>query len=111
LFTAELEGVVRGYCCIGKTPLTLTTWYLYWLCVDAGYQGRGIGRALQSSAEAFIRARAGRRIVLETSSRPEYARPRRFYLRAGYREIGRIPDFFQPGDDCIILCNTLAPEP
>jgi ribosomal protein S18 acetylase RimI-like enzyme len=100
--------VVRGYCCIGKTPLTLATWYLYWLCVDARYQGRGIGRALQSAAEAYIRARDGRQIVLETSSRPEYERPRRFYLRAGYREVGRIPGFFQPGDDCIILCRDLT---
>lgn len=111
LFAAELEGVVRGYCCIGKTPLTLATWYLYWICVDARFQGRGIGRALQSNAEAFIRARAGRQVVLETSSRPEYDRPRRFYLRAGYQQVGRIPDFFRPGDDCVILCHTLAPGP
>jgi ribosomal protein S18 acetylase RimI-like enzyme len=111
LFAAELDGVVRGYCCIGKTPLTHATWYLYWICVDEPYQRRGIGRALQAEAEAFIRARAGRQLVVETSSRREYDRSRKFYLRAGYRQVGRIPDFFQPSDDCIILCNTLTAKP
>ncbi len=109
-FAAEVEGRVRGYVCVGKTPLTASTWHLYWLCVHPAVRGTGVGRALQAHAEAFIRSRGGERLVLETSGRPDYARARRFYQQAGYAEVGRIPDFYKPGDDCVVFCKLLAGE-
>jgi SET domain-containing protein len=45
--------------------------------------------------------------VLETSGRADYARARRFYERAGYRTVGRITDFYKPGDDCVFYCESL----
>jgi ribosomal protein S18 acetylase RimI-like enzyme len=102
-----MEGQVRGYVCVGKTPLTVSTWHLYWICVDPEVQGRGAGRALQSYAESFIRARGGERLVLETSGQVNYERTRRFYVRAGYSEVSRIRDFYKPGDDCIVFCKDL----
>lgn len=107
LFAIELEGVVRGYVCIGKTPLTVGTWHLYWICVHPEAQGSGGGRALQSHVEQFIRARGGERIILETSSQPGYKRTHRFYRRAGYEQVGLIKDFYKPGDDCVIYCREL----
>jgi ribosomal protein S18 acetylase RimI-like enzyme len=109
LFAAEVQGRVRGYVCVGKTPLTQGTWHLYWICVHPIAQGRGIGRALQAHAEAFVRARGGERLVLETSASPGYARARGFYDGAGYTVVGRIPDFYRPGDDCILYCKALGP--
>jgi len=108
LFAAELDGSVRGYVCVGKTPLTLGTWHEYWICVAADSQRHGIGQALQAHAEAFVRSRGGERLVLETSGRPGYARTRRFYRKAGYRRVGRIRDFYRPGDDCVVFCKELA---
>jgi len=32
-------------------------------------------------------------------------RPRRFYERAGYHTLGRIPDYYKPKDDCIFYCK------
>lgn len=107
-FVAEIDGRVRGYVCIGKTPLTRGTWHLYWMCVHPQAQGRGTGRALQSHAEEFVLSRGGERIVLETSSQPTYERTRRFYVRAGYRKTGAIRDFYKPDDDCLVFCKTLT---
>ena len=107
LFAAELAGTVRGYVCISPTPLTLDTWHLYWICVHPSAQHAGVGRALQSHAEAFVRTHGGARLVLETSGTPRYVRARAFYERAGYVVAGRIPDFYRPGDDCVVYTKTL----
>ena len=107
-FAAELEDEVRGLISVGQTPLTRATWHEYWLCVHPAAQGRGIGQALQAHAEKFVRSRGGERLVVETSGRAEYARPRRFYRRAGYRRVGRIRNFYRRGDDCIYFCKELA---
>ena len=108
LFAAEIEGQIRGFVCIGRTPLTATTWHLYWIAVHPGTQGTGVGRALQSHAEGFVRAHGGERIVLETSGRPDYGRARRFYGDAGYGEAGRIADYYKRGDDCVIFCKVVT---
>jgi ribosomal protein S18 acetylase RimI-like enzyme len=108
LFAAELNGKVRGYVCVGKTPLTRGTWHEYWICVHPAVQRQGVGRALQAHAESFVRSRGGERLVLETSSRPAYARTRRFYRQSGYRVVGRIGDFYRPGDGCVVFCKVLV---
>ena len=69
-------------------------------------QGTGVGQALERSVENSVRHMGGERLVLETSGRPDYERSRRFYERAGFTVHGRIPDFYKPGDDCIIYCKT-----
>ncbi|HMF56035.1 MAG TPA: GNAT family N-acetyltransferase [Pyrinomonadaceae bacterium] len=107
LFAVEIDGQVRGYVCIGKTPLTKSTWHLYWICVHTQAQGRGCGRALQSRAESFVRERGGERIVLETGGQAAYRHARKFYERAGYKQVGTIRDFYKPGDDCVIFCKEL----
>ena len=108
LFAAEQRGGVLGYVCVGKTPLTHGTWHEYWICVHPAAQHRGIGRKLQAHAEKFVRSRGGERLVLETSSRRTYARTRSFYRRCGYRVVGRIRDFYRPGDGCVVFCKELA---
>ena len=108
LFTAEHDGRVAGYLCVGKAPLTQSTWYLYWLCVHPAVQRYGLGRALQRYCEAVVRTRGGSRLVLETSGRPDYHRARQFYERNGYQPVGRIADFYKPGDDCLIYVKDIA---
>ncbi len=108
LFAAERNGnVVVGYVCVGKTPLTRGTWHEYWICVHPSAQHQGVGRKLQAHAEKFVRSRGGERLVLETSGRRAYARTRRFYRQSGYRAVGRIADFYGPGDGCVVFCKVL----
>jgi ribosomal protein S18 acetylase RimI-like enzyme len=81
---------------------------LYWLCVRTDAAGAGVGGALAAHAEAFAVGRGAERLVLETSSQPSYDTARRFYEDYGYRQVGRIKDFYKANDDCIIYCKELV---
>ncbi len=104
---AEADSLVVGYICYGPTPLTEGTWDLYWEAVAQEKQGQGIGSNLTKSAEKDIIKAGGRLAIIETSSTPEYEKTMRFHLGQGYEIIARIPDFYAPGDDKIILQKRL----
>jgi ribosomal protein S18 acetylase RimI-like enzyme len=102
------ENRLVGYACFGATPGTEGTFDLYWLAVDPAAQGRGIGRALVRGVEGKLIGRGGRLLVVETSSRPDYASTRQFYTRTGYTEAARVRDFYAPADDRILLTTRLT---
>jgi ribosomal protein S18 acetylase RimI-like enzyme len=102
------EGRLAGYACFGPTPATEGTYDLYWLAVDPAVQGRGIGRTLVRAVEEQLVARDGRLLVVETSSRADYASTREFYTRSGYTEAARVRDFYAPADDRILLTTRLT---
>ncbi len=97
-----------GYVCFGPTPLTLGTWDVYWIAVDPGLQGRGIGRQLMVRAEEAINRQGGRLVLVETSSQPLYEPTRGFYRSLGYREVSCIPDFYQVGDAKVTFAKVLS---
>ena len=100
-----------GYGCFGPTPQTDGTFDLYWLVVHPSAQRHGVGRALVQWIEQELAARGARLLVVETSSRAEYAHTREFYARSGYGEAARVRDFYAPADDRIIFTTSLsAPE-
>lgn len=105
---AEAGSVIEGYICYGPTPLTEGTWDLYWMAVAREKRGQGIGGALMEAAEGEIRQAQGRLAIIETSSKLEYEPTRRFHLGHGYEVIARIPDFYTPGDDKLILQKRLT---
>jgi len=106
-FVADERGEAAGWVCFGPTPCTVGTFDVYWIGVAPGRQGRGLGAALMAYAEGRIRERGGRMAVVETSGRAVYEPTRAFYRRLGYREAGRIPDFYAPGDDKVVYAKDL----
>jgi ribosomal protein S18 acetylase RimI-like enzyme len=107
IIIAEDDSGVAGYICYGETPCTVGTWDIYWIAVDRERRGRGIGKIITEAAEAAIRDARGRLAIIETSSTPLYENTRSFYLGRGYETIARIPDFYTPGDDKLILRKIL----
>jgi len=107
ILVAEVDSTVTGYICYGPTPLTEGTWDIYWIAVAREKQGQGIGSALMKSAEKEIGRAKGRLAIIETSSTPAYEKTRNFHLSQGYEVICRIPDFYVPGDDKLILQKRL----
>ena len=97
-----------GYVCFGPTPLTNGTWDIYWLAVATSHQGQGIGHRLVRLAEAEIRRREGRLVILETSSQEMYEPTRRFHRSLGYQEVSRIPDFYDVGDAKVTFVKNLS---
>ena len=65
-------------------------------------------RVLLQAAEKEIRKAKGRLALIETSSAPAYEKTRRFHLGLGYEIIARIPDFYSPSDDKLILQKLLG---
>ncbi len=104
---AEADSEAIGYICYGPTPMTEGTWDVYWMAVTPRQKGKGIGSALLAYAEDKIKEAKGRLVLIETSSQPGYERTRRFYSARGYELISRIPDFYAPGDDELILQKRL----
>lgn len=108
VFVAEIGSSVAGYVCYGHTPLTEGTWDIYWLAVAPEQQSQGIGKALLTFAEYKIKETKGRLALIETSSKPEYERARRFHQSQGYELICRIADFYAPGDDKLVFQKRLS---
>ncbi len=104
----EDDGEVQGYVCFGATPLTDGTYDLYWIAVDPARHGRGYGQKLVAFVEDWLRAHAGRLLLIETSSKDDYGPTQGFYLRCGYVELARIPAFYRPGDDKIVYGKHLS---
>lgn len=98
---------IVGYVCYGPTPLTEGTWDIYWLAVAPQSQNRGLGAALLASAESEIRHGRGRLALIETSSKPEYEKTRRFHRSQGYKLTSRVADFYAPGDAKLIFKKCL----
>ena len=99
---------IRGYVCFGPTPLTEGTYDLYWIAVDPMSHGRGYGRQLLAFAEREAARRGGRSMLIETSSQESYGPTIRFYERAGYVLVARIPEYYRPGDDKLIFMKRLT---
>jgi ribosomal protein S18 acetylase RimI-like enzyme len=98
-YVSLVDGRILGYICYGPTPITEGTYDVYWMAVSLQAQRQGVGRALLSAAEADIRARCGRIILIETSGKASYFKAQNFYASMDYTLVSRIPEFYEPGDD------------
>lgn len=103
------EGRLDGFACYGPTPGTDQTWDLYWIVVDPQLHGAGLGSSLLRGVEQKLNERKARLLAVETSSRSDYAASREFYLRRGFTEAARVPNFYAPADDRVIYTKQLQP--
>jgi ribosomal protein S18 acetylase RimI-like enzyme len=104
-------GRLLGYVCWGPTPCTHGTYDVYWIAVEPGAQTHGVGTLLLAEVERRLARENARLVIVETSSTPVYDATRAFYLRRGYDEVARVPDYYQPGDDRVIYAKRLGPQP
>jgi ribosomal protein S18 acetylase RimI-like enzyme len=103
LYTAlDEQGVVQGYVCFGLTPMTLSTYDLYWIAVSPTAQGKGVGKKLLTFTAALLQKRNAKLILIETSSQPKYEPTRKFYDKSGCTLEAVIKDFYREGDDKLI---------
>ena len=103
LFVYEEDGMILGYHCTGKRPLTDGVYDLYWIVTDPEYGKKGIGKKLLEHAEGFVNENNGRWLLAETSSKDSYSATRNFYMRNNYSIISEINDFYSIGDSMIVF--------
>src|SRR5687768_5910330 len=107
-YVLEEDGLgVLGYVCFGPTPLTETTYDLYWIVVDKSKHRGGVGKRLLKFAEEEVERRGGRLLLIETSSQETYGGTIQFYERTGYALVGRVTDYYKAGDDKLIFAKRL----
>ena len=104
---AEQDDRVVGYICYGLIGCTLGSYDVYWIVVDRQQQGAGIGRRLLRQAEQGLASRNARLVYIETSNKPQYEPTRQFYLRCGYEVAAVLADFYDDGDDKVVLVRDL----
>jgi len=104
---AEEDGRTIGYACFGPIACTKSSWDFFWLAVDEMRRGSGLGTRLVEMVEDKIREHGGTRVYIETSSRPLYDPTRAFYLARGYKEEGRLTDYYGPGDSKVDYVKVL----
>ena len=102
------DDVPLSYACFGQTPMTEATFDLYWLVTAAASRGKGLGKQLLTVVEQELTARRALTVRIETSSLEGQGGALRFYQQAGYDVVGRIADFYRPGDDLITLAKRLG---
>jgi len=107
---AEAGNRLIGYACFGPIPGTVHSFDLYWIAVDPGEQGRGVGRKLMAMSEMLMAQSGGMRVYADTSSRPLYEPSRAFYLSCGYVREAFLADFYAPGDGKVIFVKPLFPR-
>jgi len=104
----EGESEVLGYVCFGPTPLTESTYDLYWIAVDKSKHRGGVGKRLMKFAEDEIARRGGQLLLVETSSQETYGGTIQFYEKTGYELVGKIKEYYKPGDDKLIFLKRLS---
>jgi len=99
---------VLGYVSFGPTPLTESTFDLYWIAVDKSKHRGGVGKRLLKFTEEETVRRGGKMLLIETSSQETYGGTIQFYEKTGYELVGKIPEYYKPGDDKLIFAKRLT---
>ncbi len=105
--TALVAGSPAGFACYGEAALSHGAYDIYWIMVEPDRQRMGVGKRLMDYMERAVVEKGGRKLIIETSSLPQYEGARRFYRSCGFTEEARIKDYYRQGDHKLIYTKTL----
>jgi ribosomal protein S18 acetylase RimI-like enzyme len=92
-----------GYLCYGRTPMTVSTYDLYWIGTSPANARSGVARDLCASMDGEIAREGGGLVRVETGSREGHGSAVHFYDAVGFARTATIADFYAPGNDLIIF--------
>lgn len=102
-FAAMLEGEVVGFITLESHSPTESE--IHCIAVRDGFRGDGIGSALISAAETWMKEQKVTSVVVKTiaESHPslEYKESRAFYQSKGFAAERIIPDIWGPSNPCL----------
>src|SRR6185369_15340024 len=88
---------LAGYLCYGRTPMTRTTYDLYWIATSPEFARSGVARALVATMEREIAREGGGLVRVETGSREGHGAAVHFYDALHFARTAVIPDFYASG--------------
>ena len=98
---AEVDGVPRAFAVFGRECCCDALVYMSWICVDNSLRGMGLGGKLMAEVLADIWAAGARKLLLQTSGRPQYAPTRAFYEKLGFKREAEIADYYTAGESSV----------
>ena len=104
------EEKIAGYICYGRTPMTETTYDLYWVATSPSFARMGVARGLVAAMEDEIARAGGGLIRVETGSREGHTAAAHFYDALGFERTAVLDDFYAPDDDLIIFTKRVLTE-
>ena len=108
-FAAELEGKLVAF--LTLTQHFSTAWEVHCMAVAAARRNTGIGSALLSVAEQYVRSQGGKflqvKTVAESSPNEPYAETREFYLAKGLCPLEVFPTLWDPWNPALQLIKVL----
>lgn len=105
--TAHEGSRVLGFAYCEPERMTEGAYNLLAIAVDPDRQRRGVGQGLVANMEHALRARAGRILLVETSSLPAYEQARSFYDKLGFTREATIRDFYKKGESKVVFWKEL----
>lgn len=106
LVADDATGVL-GFAYCEPERMTVGTYNLLAIAVDPDRQGVGVGQQLVSALLDRLRDTNGRLLLVETSSLPEYARTRRFYIQLGFDREAVVREFYAAGEDKVVFWRAI----
>jgi GNAT superfamily N-acetyltransferase len=77
--------------------------WLNWFYVHEPHRGRGVGTMLLQHVIENVQRLNTRKLYVDTSSDAGYGNAVRLYQRFGFKEEGRLGDYYEVGEDFLIL--------
>lgn len=77
--------------------------WLNWFYVQGAHRGQGVGSMLLQHVIDNVRHLDTRKLYVDTSSDVAYSNAVRLYERFGFSEEGRLLDYYDAGEDFLIL--------
>jgi len=103
----DADAEIAGYICFGPTPMTKSTYDLYWIVSHTNHRGKGVAGTLIRAMETELKGLSATAIRVETSQTEGYGAARTLYAKYDYPETARFKDFYRPGDDLIVYYKRL----
>ena len=101
----EEEPIGVAYC--NPEPVSSGVWNLLMLWIREDKQRLGLGRKLVEQVELNLKEKGARLLLVETSSKPMFETARMFYAKCGFIHEATIRNYFEDGDDKLILTKLL----
>ena len=98
LLFIEVGGVEEGFAIFGRESCCDATVYMSWLCVNNSLRGMGLGKRLMAEVLRQSWENKARKLILQTSGRPQYEPTRAFYQKLGFSKEAEIADYYTDGE-------------
>jgi len=103
MLNSKIEGVI-GY---SVDRYETNNCWINWFYVRKKYQGKGYGKKLISHLAMILKRKGIKKLFVETSMDESYRMALNIYLDQGFRIEAIIRDYYEKGEDQIILSKAI----